>query len=340
MNILIVKTSSIGDIIQAFPVLQYLKSRFPEASIDWVVEREYQELVEAHPLVRRAIPFGSRQWRKRPFSSWRSIWEFFQNLRQESYDLLFDLQGNIKSSFITANSRAREKVGLGWKSVPELPNFFTTRKHVDVDAGLQIQLKYLEIVKRYFKDEEAFHPKPFALKNDETIRVVSHHTRVMVACNSRWNNKTIPLERLKELLHHIDQEENPYFYFVCGNEVEKKAAEKLMIPGKSEVIANLSFPSWQALMREMDLVITVDSAALALCGTTETPSISFFGPSLADVYKPVGDHHSAWQGSCPYNKKFSERCPALRRCVTGACLKNIKTQDLVQLYRSKKVKSM
>ncbi len=340
MNILVVKTSSIGDIIQAFPVLQYLKIRFPEASIDWVVEKEYQELVQAHPFVRRAIPFGSRLWRKKPLSSWKSIWGFFKSLRQESYDLLFDLQGNIKSSFITANSRAREKVGLGWKSVPELPNFFTTRKHVNVDAGEQIQLKYLEIVKRYFKDEDRFSPQTFSLKNHEAVRVVSHRPRVMVACNSRWSNKTVGLQTLKELLHQIDQDENPYFYFMCGNGAEKEMAEKLMIPGKGEVIANLSFPDWQALMREMDLVITVDSAALALCGTTETPSISFFGPSLASVYKPVGDHHTAWQGKCPYNKKFSARCPILRTCPTGACLKNVKVQDLVQLYRSKKVKSM
>ena len=151
MNILIVKTSSIGDIIQAFPVLQYLKIRFPEASIDWVVEKEYQELVQAHPLVRRAIPFGSRLWRKKPLSSWKSIWGFFKSLRQESYDLLFDLQGNIKSSFITANSRAREKVGLGWKSVPELPNFFTTRK-LTIEANLNIENIWdvdYEVVKYY-----------------------------------------------------------------------------------------------------------------------------------------------------------------------------------------------
>ncbi len=62
-------------------------------------------------------------------------------------------------------------------------------------------------------------------------------------------------------------------------------------------------------MREMDLVIAVDSAALALSGMTKTPSISFFGPSLASVYKPMGDHHGPGRDHAPMVRNLR---PAVR----------------------------
>ena len=63
MRILIVKMSSLGDIIHAFPVLQYLKQCHPQCEIDWVVEQPFAELVQAHPLVNRIICIETKKWR-------------------------------------------------------------------------------------------------------------------------------------------------------------------------------------------------------------------------------------------------------------------------------------
>jgi heptosyltransferase-1 len=350
MNFLIVKTSSIGDVIQAFPVLEYLKKRYPDAAIDWVVEKEYLGLVQAHPAVRRAIPISSRTWRKAlfPMNTWREMRAFSKLLREESYDILFDLQGNTKSALITALAKSKEKVGLGWKSVPEFPNFFATRRHIDIENTLQVQQRYLQIVQRFFEDKEEFIPEGADLRFQpgEESRLASILKKeipgVMVACGSHWENKRLSEKTLEEIVQKIASEDNPYFYFVWGNNAEKNIADRLqaLVPERSQSIGGLSFSLWQALMREMDLVIAVDSAALALCGLTKTPSLSFFGPSLASIYKPLGDHHIAWQGSCPYGQKFTTRCPVLRTCKTGACLKSASSgqllQKLIQLSAGKK----
>jgi heptosyltransferase I len=350
MNFLIVKTSSIGDVIQTFPILEYIKKRYPSAVIDWVIENEYLPLVQSHPSVRKAIPFHSRTWRKAlfPLATWREIKQFSQRLRQEKYDILFDLQGNTKSALITTLAAAKEKVGLGWKSVREFPNFFATHKHIDIDESLQIQQRYLQIVQKFFGDADPFTPQGVALKltPEEENRLASllalGAPRVMVACGSRWTNKQLSEKTLSEFLQKMAAEENPYFYLIWGSPEEKETADRLqeLFPGRSRSFGKLSFPLWQALMRGMDLVIAVDSAALALCGTTQTPSLSFFGPSVAAVYKPLGDHHKAWQGSCPYGQKFESRCPLLRSCKTGACLKSISSEQLIEIYSLKKSKSM
>jgi len=64
MRILVVKTSSLGDIIQAFPVLDYLKQCQPSCEIDWVVEHPFAELVSSHPLIHQAIVIETKKWRK------------------------------------------------------------------------------------------------------------------------------------------------------------------------------------------------------------------------------------------------------------------------------------
>lgn len=337
MKILIVKTSSLGDIIQSFAVVEYLKRRFPEAEIDWVVENEYLTLIQAHPHLRKAISFGSRDWRK-TFWPWGGIQKFIADLRKESYDLLFDLQGNTKSAFITKLARADKKIGFGKKSVAEWPNQWVTDRGVEVDRTLPIQQRYLQVVQTYLGDTQLFIPQGVALRlSPEEQKQLSsfcfsHRPKIMVACGSRWANKRLSEKTLSEFLSRFEAE-NPYFYFIYGNAGEKKAAEEFhaLFP-LSQTVGTPSIALWQGLMREMDLVIAVDSAALALCGTTSTPSISFFGPTRSGVYKPLGDHHVAWQGACPYKVAFEARCPRLRTCKTGACLKNAAATELSDYF--------
>lgn len=330
MKFLIIKTSSLGDIIQSFPVIDYLKKRFPQAQIDWVVEKEYEETLKAHPGLFQVIPFYSRHWRKNLLSALTEIPRFKKRLRKKSYDAVFDLQGNTKSAFITILTKASKKVGFGWNSVAEFPSFFTANHHVDVEADLQIQQRYLRVVQSFFQDSQPFSPQEVVLKLSEKESAhleeitVAHSPRIMIACGSRWVNKQLSLQTLQELVLKLYYQKNPYFYFVSGNPEETKVAHQLhaLVPNSGQIVTGLTVPLWQALMREMDLVITVDSAALALCGTTNIPSSSYFGPSLATVYKPVGSQHTAWQGACPYGIQFKARCPRLRTCKTGACLKD------------------
>src|SRR6202007_117775 len=96
---LIVKSSALGDILQAFPVIDYLQSKCPTAAIDWVVERRFQSLVKAHPKIRRVIvidtPFLRSCWFHR--RGWQEAGRFKHELQQSYYRAIFDLQGNIKS---------------------------------------------------------------------------------------------------------------------------------------------------------------------------------------------------------------------------------------------------
>jgi heptosyltransferase-1 len=344
MNFLIVKTSSIGDIVHTFPVAEYLKNRYPMCQIDWIVEEEYASLVQANPHINHVHTLASRRWRRSIFkkNTFPQVTQTISSLKKIVYDAVFDLQGNIKSAFLTQIAKSPKKVGFGWSSSPEWPNYFVTRERFNVDLNLPIQKRYLSVVQQFFKDSEPFEPKgvELQLSAKEQDILVSYRrigqSRIMVAFASKWENKCLSLPTLIQFLKQVYEQEKCFFYFVSGNVQEKKLADALVeyFPD-STVLQALSFPLWQRLMGEMDLVIAADSAALALCGTTSTPSFSFFGPTLATIYKPLGAQHHHFQAKCPYAVSFSTRCPRLRTCKTGACLKEADSSEIFKHYQIK-----
>jgi heptosyltransferase-1 len=118
LNILLVRVSSLGDVLHNLPMVADILRHHPEANIDWVVEEGYVSLVRLNPHVRRVIPFALRRWRKglANASIRAEIKSFFRTLREEQYDYVFDTQGLLKTGIIMGAARLRPgglKYGLG-----------------------------------------------------------------------------------------------------------------------------------------------------------------------------------------------------------------------------------
>jgi heptosyltransferase I len=117
LKILLVRVSSLGDVLHNLPMVADLLRRHPGATIDWVVEEGYVSLVRLNPHVRKIIPWALRRWRKglgKPETR-AEIKAFFRNLREEEYDYVFDTQGLLKTGVIMGAARVRKggkKVGL------------------------------------------------------------------------------------------------------------------------------------------------------------------------------------------------------------------------------------
>lgn len=109
MRILLVKTSSLGDVIHNLPVVTDLRTHFPDAAIDWVTEEGFAEIPRLHPGVRRVIPVALRRWRRSLLApaTWREIGAFRAMLQEQSYDLVIDTQGLLKSALIARMARGR-----------------------------------------------------------------------------------------------------------------------------------------------------------------------------------------------------------------------------------------
>lgn len=315
MRILIVKTSSYGDIIQTFFVLEYLFKKYPEAKIDWLVGERAKDLVSSHPLVKKVISFTNI------FNS-----SFIKKLREKKYDIIFDLQGNMKSGILTFLSRGKKKVGFDIFSCAELGNIFFTNKRYKIDKKKNIRLQYLDLVKKFFKDfeENILEDRSLKISLKDKIfldKILNQKgKKIFVSLHSKWKNKRLKDTVLEKFLEKISKKYNVFYFFTYFNEKEKKISEKFFrkFSKNSCLLDKISLAKVQYLINNVDLVISYDSCLLHFC--TKTSSFSIFGPSKKDVYKPIGEHHIGVFGNCPFGKKFSKRCSSLRNCKDNKCM--------------------
>jgi len=117
LNILIVRVSSLGDVVHNMPMVSDIRCHYPEANIDWVVEEGYTGLVRMNPDVRRIIPIALRRWRKNlsTATARAEIAHFRRQLKQDAYDIVFDTQGLLKTSVVMRMARLAaggQRVGL------------------------------------------------------------------------------------------------------------------------------------------------------------------------------------------------------------------------------------
>lgn len=107
MKILLVKLSSLGDVVHALPVVQDIRAALPDAQIDWVVEKSFAPVLALCPALGRVIPCEIRRWRKSPLSALtRREWNAFKaDFRQTPYDAVIDLQGLSKSALVARLAR-------------------------------------------------------------------------------------------------------------------------------------------------------------------------------------------------------------------------------------------
>lgn len=117
MRILIVKTSSMGDVIHNLPIINDICAQFPHAEIDWVVEESFADIVALHPKVSHIIPIAFRRWRHSLLAkkTFKEVTGALRDLRKNKYDYILDTQGLLKSALICLCARGI-RIGRDWQS--------------------------------------------------------------------------------------------------------------------------------------------------------------------------------------------------------------------------------
>lgn len=118
MRILVVKMSSMGDVFHTFPALTDALQAIPTLEVDWLVEQSFAEIPAWHPAVKNVYGIELRKWRKHPFKYRADIKAFFAQVQTQSYDLIIDAQGLLKSAWVVRKLKGK-KVGLNWASARE-----------------------------------------------------------------------------------------------------------------------------------------------------------------------------------------------------------------------------
>lgn len=328
MRILIIKTSALGDIIHALPVLDYLHKASPGISIDWVVEEGFKEVLDGNPLLNKLHVLSTRRWRKSPFTvqTRGEIAALWRELRRNRYDIVFDIQGNFKSGLIDLASGAEQIIGFPPDLLQERINsLFTTKKAPLSASDNHASLRCLSVVSTCF--DLPYHDAEFGTAiafsesdADEAAGIISElepGPRILFHCGTTWQTKFWTPELWSELGARICSAfPDSVILFTWGNESEKTTATSIAshITGQTRLIRRLPLKTLAALFKRVDLVVGGDTGPVHLAAAVGTPTVSLYRSSDGSESGPRGDMHVIVQSPLPCTRCFKTSCPRDAEC--------------------------
>ncbi len=319
-EILIVRTSALGDILHGIPVAAALKERFPECRITWVVDERYREILDGNPWVDRLVTIrlkgGMRSLlRAEQRRNWIGVVRFLQKVR---FDVAIDLQGLMRSGLITFLSGAPVRIGFPKDEVRETLNrLFTNlrpqeippRSHV-IDRNLAL-LHPLGIYSR---------EKRFSLQVQLSIEAEMQQyllgvdggkgaLRVAVNPAAGWITKQWSPHRYAEIGDRIAETSDATVFILWGpgeRELAEQVKRHMQQPG--HLVPEIGLPALAALLKGCDLFIGGDSGPMHLASALGVPVLGLYGPSDPARNGPFRDTDRVVTVAEPCGPCYKRKC--------------------------------
>lgn len=328
-RILLIKPSSLGDVVHALPVLHGLRKRFPRARIDWLISRPLLPLLDGHPELDELIPFDRKHFGKMAVSPSAAVdfARFVRNLRRRRYDLTVDLQGLFRSGFLCW--ACGSAVRAGFQDAREGASmFYTHRVHVhDPDMhAVDRNYRFGELLG--FEDV----PIHFGLNVSESARVEAANLLkgvgikkgdrvVVVAPGARWETKVWMPERFAGTIDEIHGN-GPARCVLVGGREEQDLCDRIMAACRTtpkSLAGQTNLSVLPAVIERADLVLCQDSAVLHLAVALGRPLVCLIGPTnprRTGPYRRSGDVVRRDLDCAPCYLRKLTQCRHDHRCMT------------------------
>ncbi|MBA5248709.1 MAG: lipopolysaccharide heptosyltransferase I [Gammaproteobacteria bacterium] len=288
MRIAIVKLSALGDIIHAMVVLQFIKQHLPNATIDWVVEEDFKDILSGNPDIDKIHTVNIKKAKKN--QSFGLLLQTFRRLKKlKKYDIVIDMQGLIKSAIIARIVPSDRTFGFDKNSLREAfaAYFYTDTCFINyaenviernvfiVSSALALSVTRDDILnKQVFLHSDRGVEMQFLQNNKPNIAFVP---------GASFASKIYPVEKFGQLALALDAN----ITLVWGSEKEKIMAEKIrQIAPNGTLINPLSLGELKTFIGQMNLVIGGDTGPTHMAWALNIPSITLFGstPGYRNTY--------------------------------------------------------
>ena len=316
MRVLIVKVSSLGDIIHTLPAITDARRSRPDIIFDWVVEENFVEVPSWHPAVDRVIPVAFRRWRKNPFRSLGGIEfkKFKDEIRSEHYDLVIDAQGLIKSGIISRMSRGLT-VGLSDSTVREPLATLFYNKVYSVPKTEHAVDRVRQLFSRALQYEYNPRTIDYGVSHDAIAALTASVAKatggtddakqVVFLHGTTWATKHWPVDYWCNLAQHAA---NAGFEVLLpwGDEAERSRAEHIARSTGATVLPKMSLSGLATQLASVSGVIAVDTGLGHLAAALARPTLSLYGPTdpgLSGTYGVSQKHLCSTFACAPCLKK-------------------------------------
>lgn len=325
-RILLIKPSSLGDIVHALPALSALRRRFPQAHIAWLVKRDWAQILDGHPDLTEVIAADLR---------WPAWPRLVSRLRRARYDLVLDLQGLFRSGLLARASGAGMRVGF--KAGREgSPWCYTDRVELPGTGALPWRMIPVHAVDRNLAlaahvgadiSEPRFVFPDLTPETERITRLLNElglapDTRLIaVAPVDRHRVRSWPLPRFAEAVARIAVLQNAKVA-VLGTPGQRDIVQPFLerLPGGIlDLVGKTSIRELVAVLRRASLVLANDSAPLHLATALGVPVVGVFGPTNPVRARPYGPRHRVVRNGLPCSPCDRRDCRNVNQyeCLTG-----------------------
>jgi lipopolysaccharide heptosyltransferase I len=309
-RVLIVKPSSLGDIIHTFPAVSLLRQIYPEVKLDWMVNPAFESILDYCPGIDRKIIFQRREL-GRISSFLPAFLKLFKSVRQEKYDLVIDFQGLMRSAFFSWLARSRKIFGpaspketlAGWFYTCKLPESPEFMEHA-LEKNVYIMNKVLGQENKV-PDFEL----PVIMNNQNSARKLLEQKGLKpedkcigIIPGARWESKKWPPDFFVEVISKALNEDPDFKFVILGSKDDLPAAEniiELLVADDRKKVVSLagetSIGELVELLRDCRAVVCNDSGPMHIAAALKVPVLAMFGPTNPARTGPYGEAHQVFQ---------------------------------------------
>lgn len=358
-NILLIKLSALGDVVHTFPLLNKLRTRYPKARIDWLVASDIAELLKQNPAINNVIEFPrddwSTPWRWTPYARAARL---IATLRAAQYDLVLDLQGQLRSAVFAFTSGAPVRIGFDkpraeiWKTLSrQLPD--EAKKHAWQGAREGSWLAYthhitlptldLHPVERYLgiapllgldaaAPDFSFPIPQEAIKRIDALLdyydIGKAKLLTVMAPGTNWDTKQWRSDGFAEVARHFLKKD--FAVVLIGSDGERALCQEIakLAPGAVDLAGETTLSELAALVRRATICVSNDSGPMHLAVAVDRPAVSVFGPTdpvWAGPYRHAG---AVLRVELPCSPCYLRE---LSRCTHGhACMEKVTAAAVIE----------
>ena len=337
-DFLIVRLSSLGDIIHTLPAFAALREKFPDSRITWLVEGKGKEILDLVPGIDRIVVNSLKDFPlfSKPF---RSAYRVIRREIHARQQIALDFQGLLKSGFFTALSGARDRWGFPRRNLKEpSASIFYTRTPEPLPEGTHVIRKNLHLLTLV-----DIHSKPFvfplniqsAVKQNLDAKLTASDITSMeklLICNvgAAWQSKRWPPDKWIPCIHQLKRAESDLrILLLWGNEAEKQLAEQISSQTDVSLVPFINLQETLALMERADLLLSGDTFALQAACALGTPTVGLFGPTNPNRNGPFSEEDKIATLPLDCSNCYRRNCSKLK------CMNGISPEKVVRLCKER-----
>ncbi|MDW7995396.1 MAG: glycosyltransferase family 9 protein [Gemmatales bacterium] len=346
-RILLIKPSAFGDVLHTLPVLVKLRRRYPAAVIDWLITPENADAVRYHPALSDVVLFPRRQlglFGPQRFS-WRSWAQLLWQLRRKHYDLVIDLQGQLRSGFLTWWTGAPVRIGFarprqgsgaprdrfarrlrhGWRGSREW-SWLAYTHHIPIPTlDVHAIERYLWVGRLLGFDDAPpdlriyWPPQADAWAADFVRREIGQRPWILIAPSTVWPTKRWPPAYFAIVARHLLAQ--GFAVVLVGSARDREVCQEVqqLVPQAFNLAGQTSISQLAALMSRATACLTNDSGPMHLAVALAKPLVALFGPTDPVRTGPYGRPQAVLQAQLPcvpcYFRRL-EQCPHQHMCMS------------------------